>query len=171
MSNEEFDETTHRFVFSDATVEAAYAAVYKRLRVSFDLDGVLWERPELFQPIVAALVAAGHEYGVIAGFHHTEERVAKVRIDHDDSYGPLTGCRVFLDDSEREVPGLVEARFVHHVRDPPRVELEVNALDGCDITVEADVRIAFNVYPGWGLHCEVLEDGRQRWTAVEESKL
>ena len=49
------------------------------MRFSFDLDGVLWERPELFRPIISALVAAGHEYGVLAGFHHTEEHVAKIR--------------------------------------------------------------------------------------------
>lgn len=51
----------------------------KSLRLSFDLDGVLWERPEVFQPLIAAMVASGHEYGVVAGFHHSDERVAKVR--------------------------------------------------------------------------------------------
>jgi hypothetical protein len=50
-----------------------------RLTFSFDLDGVLWERPEVFRPMIHALVVAGHDFGVLAGFHHSKERVAKIR--------------------------------------------------------------------------------------------
>ena len=37
------------------------------MRFSFDLDGVCYERPEVFAAIAHALQSAGHEVGVLSG--------------------------------------------------------------------------------------------------------
>lgn len=41
------------------------------MKFSFDLDGVCYERPEVFAAIAHALQAAGHEVGVLSG--HRQE--------------------------------------------------------------------------------------------------
>lgn len=40
------------------------------MKFSFDLDGVCYERPEVFAAIAHALQSAGHEVGVLSGHRH-----------------------------------------------------------------------------------------------------
>lgn len=48
------------------------------MRFSFDLDGVLYERTDMWREIMLALKAAGHEVGVLSGHHqHSEDHVRK----------------------------------------------------------------------------------------------
>lgn len=46
------------------------------MKFSFDLDGVCYERPEVFAAMARALQAAGHEVGVLSG--HRQESGERV---------------------------------------------------------------------------------------------
>lgn len=95
----------------------------------------------------------------------------RVRIDYHEARLPAGGARVFLGDSEHEVPELSKVSFEHQAGKFPVLKLEVNALDGCDLTLpDAQVLVEFAVYPGYELVAEELGDGRRRWYARERPK-
>lgn len=50
------------------------------MKFSFDLDGVCYERPEVFAAIAHALQAAGHEVGILSGHRHGHWERTKAKL-------------------------------------------------------------------------------------------
>lgn len=74
---------------------------------------------------------------------------------------------VFIDGVE--LPNVGEVTVRHPVGGPPVVTMDVIALDGLDIELDAKVGVSFHTYPGHTMEMQPLENGNTRVVAKYES--
>jgi len=67
---------------------------------------------------------------------------------------------------DAEVSKMSNVEFRHKAGDPAKVSVDVLALNGLDIELDAEVSVRFTVFPGYTVIEELTESGGKRYRAV-----